>query len=245
MCRSQKQRRKDCTSQSTKFIGDEVHSKIQKIIDETYDRGYKYEGCLMACYSKEVFTRLYIQTTVANYHPSITAIDTTIDNLMSRGFVKIVQSKSIQYTKHYYVTKEGEFYLYDKFPDLSVQMTHILERHPTKVQPKTESYYADLLEGSVNNAEEAITKRCLYINLMLLDKNRRYGNSSLEPFGLFPSVHRASKIESRIEDKLKRMQNIFEEKGTEAYETRDYIEAVKDLTGYLMLYGIALENSDE
>ena len=57
------------------------------------------------------------------------------------------------------------------------------------------------------------------------------------PFGLFKSVKRESKIEARIEDKLKRIQKFA---SSDKKYCSDYYDAIDDLIGYLILYRIAL-----
>jgi hypothetical protein len=83
--------------------------------------------------------------------------------------------------------------------------------------------------------QTAIAEECAAIKRMLLEKNAAYGNSAIEPIGIFAKESAIAQIRVRIDDKLKRIQN-----GTE-YPGDD---TVFDLIGYLVLYRVAkrLEN---
>jgi len=78
--------------------------------------------------------------------------------------------------------------------------------------------------------KELIERECDSIKEMLLEKNRKYGNSALEPIRLFSKATAKEQILVRLDDKLSRLQNI------QADDTEDVI---KDLIGYLILLRIA------
>ena len=66
----------------------------------------------------------------------------------------------------------------------------------------------------------------------MLEKNRKYGDSALNPCRIFSKADAVEQIKVRIDDKLKRLQN----------EQNDEDEdVVKDLVGYLVLLMIAKE----
>lgn len=69
------------------------------------------------------------------------------------------------------------------------------------------------------------------IQTMLIDKNRKYGNSALEPIGLFSQLSAKEGLLIRIDDKLKRIKNGSLEKDDE--------DVVNDLIGYLILLKIS------
>jgi hypothetical protein len=60
---------------------------------------------------------------------------------------------------------------------------------------------------------------------MLLEKNRRYGNSALEPIGVFYKGEAGESIKIRLDDKLGRVKNSQELRKND----------VSDLIGYLVL----------
>jgi hypothetical protein len=71
-----------------------------------------------------------------------------------------------------------------------------------------------------------ITTECDSIKGMLLDKNRKYGNSVFEPINIFSKANWLDIIHIRIDDKLKRIQNM---------QADDCEDTVLDLIGYLIL----------
>jgi len=65
---------------------------------------------------------------------------------------------------------------------------------------------------------------------MLISKNLKYGNSALEPLGVFSQLSAKEGLLVRIDDKLKRIKNGSLE--------RDDEDVVNDLIGYLVLLKI-------
>ena len=68
------------------------------------------------------------------------------------------------------------------------------------------------------------------IQEMLIAKNLKYGNSAIEPLGVFSKLSPEEGIKVRIDDKLKRIKNGSLEKDDE--------DVVNDLIGYLVLLKI-------
>ena len=88
-----------------------------------------------------------------------------------------------------------------------------------------------LKEANVlTDAQKAIAEVCDEIKELLLEKNRKYGNSALNPCRIFARSDRLEQIRVRIDDKLNRIKN---EQGDEDEDV------VKDLIGYLVLYTVA------
>jgi len=72
---------------------------------------------------------------------------------------------------------------------------------------------------------------------LLLEKNAAYGDSALNPVGIFSKGDAIESLCARIDDKLMRIKS----KGiTDATE-----DTVQDLIGYLILLKIALRQKDE
>jgi hypothetical protein len=69
------------------------------------------------------------------------------------------------------------------------------------------------------------------IQKMLIDKNQKYGNSALEPLGVFSQLSAKEGLLVRIDDKLKRIKNGSLEKDDE--------DVINDLIGYLILLKIS------
>lgn len=76
---------------------------------------------------------------------------------------------------------------------------------------------------------DAVTQECREIAEMLIEKNRAYGNSVLEPIRCFARASTVEQIKVRIDDKLSRLM-----RGQEAGE-----DTIKDLIGYLIILRIA------
>ena len=81
---------------------------------------------------------------------------------------------------------------------------------------------------------QAICDQCDAVKTLLLAKNREYGNSALEPIGIFSNLTAEQQIDVRIDDKLKRIQTI---KKLESVKIHEDTEA--DLIGYLILKRVA------
>ncbi len=68
------------------------------------------------------------------------------------------------------------------------------------------------------------------IREMLIDKNRKYGNSALEPIRVFSKAEPLEQIAVRMDDKLSRIKSV---------QGDDLEDAKLDLIGYLVLERIA------
>ena len=66
---------------------------------------------------------------------------------------------------------------------------------------------------------------------LLIAKNQKYGNSALEPLGVFSKLDAKEGLLIRIDDKLKRIKNGSLEKDDE--------DVINDLIGYLVLLKIS------
>ena len=71
------------------------------------------------------------------------------------------------------------------------------------------------------------------IEAMLLEKNKKYGNSALEPMRIFSKASTTEQLLVRIDDKLSRISS----------GQKDNEDAVLDLIGYLILFRIAKKSS--
>jgi hypothetical protein len=78
-----------------------------------------------------------------------------------------------------------------------------------------------------------VSEVLIEIKDLLISKNLKYGNSALEPLGVFSQLSAKDGLLVRIDDKLKRIKNGSLEKDDE--------DVVNDLIGYLVLLKI-IEN---
>lgn len=86
---------------------------------------------------------------------------------------------------------------------------------------------------------DKIAAKCDEIKILLLKKNISYHNSALDPVSIFGSLTAKDQLFARINDKLNRIKN------NKTYEDEGFIDAVHDLTGYLILLSILIDNEDD
>lgn len=76
-------------------------------------------------------------------------------------------------------------------------------------------------------AQQAIVDVCDRLKDFLIEKNRKYGNSALEPVRVFSKASPEEQILVRMDDKLSRIRN---------RQNDDDEDPFLDLVGYLVLY---------
>ena len=84
------------------------------------------------------------------------------------------------------------------------------------------------------NTKDKIKEKCRLLEDLLVRKNDAYGDSALEPLGVFSSATASSGIKIRLDDKLKRIAN--------AGIVEDTEDTLIDIAGYIILLIIAKEN---
>ena len=82
--------------------------------------------------------------------------------------------------------------------------------------------------------EKEIIEACDQIKQMLLEKNRKYGDSALNPIRVFSKADTQEQIKVRLDDKINRLKNQQDD------EDEDVID---DLIGYLILLKISKNKS--
>jgi hypothetical protein len=82
----------------------------------------------------------------------------------------------------------------------------------------------------MNEFANKVSSYLLEIRELLITKNLKYGNSALEPLGVFSKLSAKEGLFVRIDDKLKRIKNGSLEKDDE--------DVINDLVGYLVLLKI-------
>lgn len=80
--------------------------------------------------------------------------------------------------------------------------------------------------------EKEIKRVCRIIEDVLIEKNRKYGDSALNPVGIFSELSPEEGIRARLDDKLSRIRS---QQGDDSEDTE------LDLIGYLVLLWIARE----
>lgn len=84
-------------------------------------------------------------------------------------------------------------------------------------------------QSSITGTQDAIAAECDAIKVMLLEKNRSYGDSALNPVRIFSKSDTDEQLLVRIDDKLSRIA-----RGDDYNE-----DTVADLIGYLILLRVS------
>lgn len=86
------------------------------------------------------------------------------------------------------------------------------------------------IDKTVTNFDFEVSEVLDEIQSLLINKNRSYGNSALEPVRVFSTSDPVEQLRVRIDDKLSRLKSSLND---------DNEDTVLDLMGYLVLYRIA------
>ena len=86
------------------------------------------------------------------------------------------------------------------------------------------------MDEALHRTQELIRFECDSIRDVLLEKNRKYGNSAINPVRIFSKSDSLEQIRVRIDDKLNRILN---------QQGDDDEDAELDLIGYLLLKRVA------
>lgn len=81
--------------------------------------------------------------------------------------------------------------------------------------------------------DESVWDTLIGIFFMLIEKNRKYGDSALNPARIFSKASNIEQLKVRLDDKLNRIKN--------AQDDEDE-DVIADLIGYLVLLTIARES---
>lgn len=80
--------------------------------------------------------------------------------------------------------------------------------------------------GDAGSVRDEIGRQCEAIFQLLIEKNRKYGNSALDPLRVFSRASTEEQIRVRIDDKLSRIRS---------RQSDDSQDTELDLIGYLIL----------
>lgn len=90
----------------------------------------------------------------------------------------------------------------------------------------------------MNDTQRKIESVCDSIKALLLDKNKKYGDSAISPIRVFSKASATEQIFVRIDDKLSRIS-----RGAGLLETDE--DVINDLIGYLVLLKVALIKDEQ
>jgi len=96
-------------------------------------------------------------------------------------------------------------------------------------------------EITLEQVQALIAEECDGIKNLLLEKNKSYGNSAVDPKRIFSRVSPVEQIRVRIDDKLSRLSNV---NATDA-EYSKAEDTEQDLIGYLILLRVAKRVHEE
>jgi hypothetical protein len=88
----------------------------------------------------------------------------------------------------------------------------------------------------MKDTQQIITEVCDDIKSLLLEKNRKYGNSAVKPVRIFSKADNVEQIKVRIDDKINRLMN---------QQTDEDEDVISDLIGYFILYKVAQIYNDQ
>lgn len=108
------------------------------------------------------------------------------------------------------------------------------ENHPSRQCAKDKTIFVLSVEQPTDTQHQ-ITQLTNAMQTVLLEKNKRYGNSALEPLNTFSKLSNSDSIKIRLDDKLSRIKNSDEPR------TND----VCDLIGYCFLLLISKGVTEE
>lgn len=91
-------------------------------------------------------------------------------------------------------------------------------------------------ETKLTDTQNEITAVCTELRDLLLEKNRKYGDSALNPKRIFSKADAVEQIKVRLDDKISRLMN---------QQNDDDEDVVMDLMGYLVLLRVALKRRKE
>lgn len=84
--------------------------------------------------------------------------------------------------------------------------------------------------GRITESQRMIANECARLADMLIEKNRKYGDSALNPLRIFSRADPIEQLNVRLDDKLSRIQSA---------QTDDDEDPELDLIGYLILLRVA------
>lgn len=91
-------------------------------------------------------------------------------------------------------------------------------------------------EDTPTDTQKLIAKKCDELKELLLEKNRKYGDSAINPCRVFSKASATEQILVRMDDKINRIKN---------RQNDEDEDVIKDLAGYCILYMIAKEKESE
>lgn len=87
-----------------------------------------------------------------------------------------------------------------------------------------------MIASAYDTTQDLIARECDNLKELLLEKNRKYGDSAVNPRRMFSTASAKEQILVRLDDKLNRFIN---------RQNDDDEDVILDMLGYLILYRVA------
>ena len=94
----------------------------------------------------------------------------------------------------------------------------------------------------MKKTEDYIKEVAREVVLLLLEKNKNYGDTANNPPNIFSKLNAREGICARIDDKLSRIKTLGIDKATDLASSED---TIKDLIGYLILLKVQMEKEND
>ncbi len=146
----------------------------------------------------------------------------TLDKIKGRlvkGMALNVNGRALKSDKGIYVIEHARLW--------NINATGVLEKDSSAERQEHGQTH------SFDETQSKISETCDSIKAMLLEKNRKYGNSALEPMRVFSSCDAVEQIKVRMDDKLSRIRNQQSDEDEDVW---------RDLAGYMILLLVAKED---
>ena len=113
--------------------------------------------------------------------------------------------------------------------------TKPITEHLQQPLPAAEKSYTLTVAAGAPKIQHKLAKAVTSIGLMLLDKNRKYGNSALDPLRVHSQATRIEQLKVRADDQLSRLRSA---------QADDAEDALLAYIGYMILLHIAEKHND-
>lgn len=87
-----------------------------------------------------------------------------------------------------------------------------------------------MIASAYDTTQDLIARECDNLKALLLEKNRKYGDSAVNPVRMFSRASACEQILVRLDDKLNRFINRQDDEDE---------DVILDMLGYLILYRVA------
>ena len=94
----------------------------------------------------------------------------------------------------------------------------------------------------MKKTEDYIKEVAREVVLLLLEKNKNYGDTANNPLHIFSKLNAREGLCARIDDKLSRIKPLGIDKATDLASSED---TIKDLIGYLILLKVQMEKEND